>query len=127
MPAKRILVVDENKDSRYLIRRQVEKHKMGIGIIEVTGSEEARDALRLELPDLMVTEIMLGGNFRAGLQLVADARESNRSMPVIIYTTQATRRMEDAAMALGVAAFLLKPSCDHGEPAATIIKHLTSR
>jgi CheY-like chemotaxis protein len=104
---KRIIVCDDEphivEGVRFLLRgseRQIEGASSG---------KEALQRIREELPDLLITDVMMPG--MSGLEVVAELRrgERTKNLPIIILTAKG--QAHDAAMAQDVwgAIVLGKP------------------
>jgi CheY-like chemotaxis protein len=103
----KVLVVDDNRSSRDLIRA-ILKNVQCI-IIEASHGQEALDLLQQERPGLVLLDIDMPG--LNGLAVVKKIREdrSLAGLPVVAVTAFATERDRERAMAAGFTAYVTKP------------------
>ncbi|MEX2523823.1 MAG: sigma-54 dependent transcriptional regulator [Gammaproteobacteria bacterium] len=101
----RILIVDDDDDILRLLEKWLTAD--GFEVIKAVSSEEALEILESTRPNLVISDIFMGG--MNGLDLLARIREDNPLLPVIMLSGQA--KIPDAVKAthLGSAAFLTKP------------------
>ncbi|MCE7957694.1 MAG: EAL domain-containing protein [Acidobacteria bacterium ACB2] len=105
----RALVVDDRAENRYLLRTLLRAH--GFTVEEASHGGEALELSRRELPDLVVSDLLMP--VMDGYTLLrlwkSDARLS--AVPFIVYTATYTEpKDEQLALDLGADAFLLKPA-----------------
>jgi len=83
--------------------------RAGHAVTAVPDGEAALQALRKQLPDLLILDIMLPGlnGFEVLKAIKADAR--TRELPVIVLTAKAQQHDRELAAALGAASYLTKP------------------
>jgi CheY-like chemotaxis protein len=116
-PAKSVLVVDDDWQTRYALKMALEA--AGHAVREAVNGEEALVLLRRgPLPDVilldMIMPVMNGWEFRE--QQVRDPRMA--AVPVVVFSA-AYESAPRAAESLGVARVLQKP-VDCGEAVASI-------
>ncbi len=101
----RILIVDDDDDILLLLEKWLQSD--GFEVIKAVSSEEALEILKNTRPNLVISDIFMGG--MNGLDLLARIHEDNPLLPVIMLSGQA--KIPDAVKAthLGSAAFLTKP------------------
>lgn len=101
----RILIVDDDEDMLRLLEKWLVSD--GFEVIKAGSSEEALEILKDLRPNLVISDIFMGG--MDGLDLLARIHDDNPLMPVIMLSGQA--KIPDAVKAthLGSAAFLTKP------------------
>jgi DNA-binding response OmpR family regulator len=80
----KILLVDDNQSVRSFVRPALED--AGFSCIEAEDGWSALDALDLEVPDLVVLDIMLGDESMNGLDVCKKIRERGLRVPVIFLT-----------------------------------------
>lgn len=106
--AHQILVVEDSAAMRTFIASTVEE----IGDVTVTEAASGFEALKA-LPrkqfDLIITDINMPDIH--GLELIRFIRENQRyaSTPLIIVSTESSRRDRERGLALGANAYLVKP------------------
>jgi DNA-binding response OmpR family regulator len=114
MQAKRVLCVEDDADTREML-----KTKLGLSDFEAVVAQDAGAALRLmgsERFDLYV----LDGGLRGvdGLSLCEQIRVSDAHTPIIIFSGHAFASDIEAGMLAGANAYLVKP--DSSELVPTI-------
>jgi PAS domain S-box-containing protein len=105
----RILIVEDNKDSRNLLMRQLNTH--GHDVISTANGVEALEQALAQPPDVIISDIMMPK--MDGYQLCGEFKQNIklRDIPFIFYTaTYNTEEDEKFALSLGAAAFIRKPS-----------------
>jgi len=103
MPAKTILIVDDEPAARYALRRALEH---AYRIAEAESVAAARDAFPRERPELVLLDLVM--KEEDGLALLRWMREQGRAQPVIIITALDTARTAVEALKLGAADYLVK-------------------
>src|SRR5690349_15419261 len=79
---------------------------------EVVGSNQPMQVLELvkrESPDLVLTDIEMPKGNPIGLTLLADIKEFDRSIPVVVMTGQGTKERAVTALRNGAQDFIEKP------------------
>ena len=107
MPHK-ILVVEDNRDSREMVRTLLAESGNDYA---VTAVETAAEALVLDAKepfDLYVLDIWLPG--MDGLSLCRRLRERQREQPVIFFSAMVQPTDRDYVLAAGADEFLVKPT-----------------
>ena len=103
-----ILLVEDYKDSREMIRFSLED--LGYRIMEARNGKEALDLASREIPDLVLTDFNLpdidGATLIKRLRTVADKISR---IPIIMLTAQDRGELYELAIAAGCTAFLTKP------------------
>lgn len=102
----RVLVVDDNKVIRQLIRVNLELE--GFEVVTANDGAECLDVVHHVLPDAITLDVVMPrlDGFGAAAQLRADPR--TRHLPVAIVSA-CTQAEVEAGIAAGVDAFLAKP------------------
>jgi signal transduction histidine kinase/DNA-binding response OmpR family regulator len=101
-----ILIVEDNADVQAYIREHLqEKYR----ILEATDGNTALEIARSELPDLIVTDLMMPGmdGVKMTQHLKADERTSH--IPLVMLTAKAGRDNKLQGIASGAEAYLTKP------------------
>ncbi len=107
MPAKRILLVDDQRTVTSLLRSALETLGRDYTIVEVPSGEEALLELGRGGADLLVVDVRLPGI--TGLEVARRVRRLTPKTPVILISGMANVQIELEAQSLGVLAFLKKP------------------
>jgi two-component system, sensor histidine kinase ChiS len=106
----RILVVDDDENSRAILRYRLEAR--GYVVLEAAGGHEAlgyfRDAVP---PDLVLLDIMMPEI--DGFEVCRRIRESSPEVPVIFITALTRSEERQESLRLGAAGFLTKPFAFH--------------
>lgn len=106
MPPKKVLVVDDNNDTRIICRELLTHY--GYFVIEACDGASAVDAAFSHLPDLILLDFIMprGG----GLETVKELRSHDglRHTVIVLYTAAATHAQELHAVE-GVQRVLFKP------------------
>ncbi|MEA3352079.1 MAG: response regulator [Chloroflexota bacterium] len=107
MDTYRILIVDDQREVRRVLRSAIETLDSNFKVIDVPSGEEALLEISVETFDLLISDVRLPGI--SGLELLEKLRGRNPDMGVILVTgvmdTQVRRDVADA----GADAFFLKP------------------
>lgn len=101
----RILLVDDDKDLLRLL--SIRLSGAGYELATSTSAEEAIAQLPVFHPNLVVTDLKMGG--MDGMALFDHIRKENSSLPVIILTAHGSIPEAVAATRKGVQSFLTKP------------------
>ncbi len=93
---KNIMVVDDEMDIRYVIRKMLERE--GFAVMEAESGEDALDKLKKAKPDLILLDIMMPGI--DGWETCARIKSNNdlTSIPVVMLTAKTAE--EDKIKAL---------------------------
>ena len=105
--SKRILVVEDQADTRQIIRDMLAS--TDYEITEAENGEQALAAVAKQRPDLILMDIQLPGldGYEATRRLKADA--ALHAIPVIAITAYELNEAEDKARAAGCDAYMPKP------------------
>lgn len=105
---KKILIVDDNPQNLYFLEIMLLSNKFVV--CKASNGREALDLTRVELPDLVITDILMPvmDGFSLCRELKKD--ETLKKIPLIFYTaTYTDPKDEEFAMSLGADRFLVKP------------------
>lgn len=106
----KVLILDDEKLERVLIRKGYDWEKNGFEVIcEASSGLEALESMRICSPDIVLTDINMPN--MNGLQFVAKALEEfkDRNIKFVIITGYRDFEYARQAVKLGVEDFLLKP------------------
>ncbi|MDH3329637.1 MAG: response regulator [Desulfobulbaceae bacterium] len=103
----KILVVDDNKDSRELVIKIL--HAKGHQICEAVDGEDALEKVATEQPDLILMDISLPkiDGHEVTRRLKSD--EKSASIPVIALTAHAMKGDREKALVAGCDGYISKP------------------
>jgi len=102
---RRILIVDD--DPRQLRLLHLRLQNEGYAVTEAASGEQALARLGAALPDLIITDVRMGG--MDGMQLFEAVQRRHPSLPVIILTAHGSIPDAVAATRRGVYGYLAKP------------------
>jgi len=104
----RILVVDDDTDSREVVR-----YSLAVKRAEVRSAASVAEALRVMgefTPDVVLTDIaMPGADGYALLRSVREQLPQGAGVPVVAFTAHATKHDQQRALAAGFEAYVAKP------------------
>ncbi|MDI6655200.1 MAG: response regulator [Candidatus Hydrothermarchaeota archaeon] len=86
MDRKRIMVVDDEPDIRYLLRKMLEKE--GYEVIEARDGRDCLERLKKERPDLILLDIMMPGMLGWEVSKKIKEDEKFKSIPVAMLTVR---------------------------------------
>jgi adenylate cyclase len=103
----RILIVDDNEANRDILDARLKVH--GYDLLQAADGEEALDAARQHLPDLILLDVMMPklDGFEVCRRLKGDA--SLPFMPIILVTAKADSADVVAGLEAGADEYLTKP------------------
>lgn len=120
-----ILVVDDNEDTRGVLRTMLEAH--GARVSTAGSVDEARNALASEVPDVLITDLAMPVEDGFGLLEYCRQHADPRlqTLPILALTAYGGQMAQDRVIAAGFDAYLAKPV----EPAEVgrIVKDLALR
>ena len=105
MSARRVLVVDDDPNLRRLLVLRLEKE--GFAVTDAASGEEALARLAVEAPDLVITDMRMGG--MDGLALFEAVNRRHPSLPVILLTAHGNIPDAVNATRKGIFSYLTKP------------------
>ena len=107
---KDVMIVDDSPAMRAFIRRTIVIGGLEVGrCLEAGNGEEALDLLRNDIVDVILTDFNMP--VMDGEQFVQNLRENDRlsPVPVIVISTDSTRKRMSSLQSLGVHGYLCKP------------------
>ncbi len=104
---KKILVVEDEKDIRELVRYNLEQE--GFGVIEAEEGELALALVQRERPALVILDIMLPG--MSGLEICRAIRLGNETarLPILMLTAKAAEVDKVVGLEMGADDYVTKP------------------
>ncbi len=105
--AVKILVVDDNRDSRELVVK-VLKSK-GYQIVEAVDGEEALEKASSQRPDLILMDISIPKIDGHEVTRRLKAKEDFKEIPIIALTAHAMKGDREKAMSAGCNGYIPKP------------------
>jgi two-component system NtrC family sensor kinase len=105
---KKILVVDDIAENRYVLGKMLEAHHLNV--ISVENGKAALDAAYADPPDLVISDILMPVMDGYALCNIWKADERLKHIPFIFYTATYTGPKDEAfALKLGADRFIIKP------------------
>src|SRR5476651_292168 len=107
MPGPSILVVDDQPINVQLLKRKLERE--GIRVITAFNGLEALAAVKQDLPDLILLDVMMPDmdGFEVCQRLQAD--EATRGIPVMFITARTTKESKLEGLSVGAVDYITKP------------------
>lgn len=108
MTPAHILIVDDIKDARVLMRLMLST-KGGFTISEATGGEDALSQIKQNRPDLVVLDYMMPD--MDGIDVCRTMRKDPQlsDIPVLMLTARTDLGIHEKALAAGASSFMNKP------------------
>lgn len=105
--AARVLIADDNTDMREYLTRLLDG--VGYQVQAVTDGQDALDAIRADVPDLVVSDVMMPR--LDGLALVSALRADPRTaaVPVLLLSARAGQEASIEGLQAGADDYLVKP------------------
>ena len=103
----RVLVADDNADMREYLTNLLKTS--GYEVSRVHDGQQALEAIRAEVPDLVISDVMMPG--LDGLQLLAALRQDSRTaaLPVLLLSARAGQEASIEGLLAGADDYLVKP------------------
>ncbi|MEW6417679.1 MAG: response regulator [Nitrospirota bacterium] len=111
---KKILVVDDNQDSRELVVKILKK--MGYQMIEAFDGEDALEKAIAENPDLILMDISIPKMDGYEVTRRLKSQVSFKDTPIIALTAHAMKGDREKAMEAGCEGYISKPIDIHELP-----------
>jgi len=109
-PKRHFIIVDDDKDVRYFIRRVIQRRFIGVEIGEASDGLEALRLFEHGGADLMVIDHNLP--LLSGTDLVRELRARNTTIPIVMVSSFPAVRAE--AMTAGATSFVSKDEINPG-------------
>lgn len=103
--SKRVLIVDDEKNMRWAIKKALEKE--GYIIYEAGNGKEGLGRLNEIYPDLILLDLKMP--VMDGMKALKKIKEINEDIPVIMLTAHGTMESAVEAMKLGALDYISKP------------------
>jgi CheY-like chemotaxis protein len=105
---KKILIVEDNKDSREIMGLFVTK--FGHQVIKASNSQEAITYTEAECPDLIFMDLDLPDVDGIKTTVILRQNPKTSHIPVVALTVWMSALWEEKAAKVGIATYLLKPT-----------------
>ncbi|MFA5831861.1 MAG: ATP-binding protein [Bacteroidota bacterium] len=101
-----ILIAEDNEDARIFIRSQLSKQ---FTILEAVDGEEALNKTKFQIPDLVISDVMMPK--KDGRELCKELKQDERTchIPVILLTALADKEDKIKGLTTGADDYLVKP------------------
>jgi PAS domain S-box-containing protein len=106
-PAARVLIADDNTDMREYLTRLL--GAAGYLITAVTDGQEALEAVRVEIPELVISDVMMPRLDGLGLLSALRMDPRTAAVPVLLLTARAGEEASGEGLAAGADDYLVKP------------------
>ncbi len=107
MSTRHVLIVDDLRDIRQLLRSSLESLNLDINIVDVPSGEEAMLVISRQKYDLLVSDVRLAGI--SGLDLVRKVRRGNPNLKVILITGLPDSEIRQQVAEFGADKYFFKP------------------
>lgn len=105
--SKDILIVDDEKDIRNLIRGILEDE--GYSIREAANAKEAYEEIENAVPSLIILDIWLQASEHDGLEILRNTKAKTPFLPIIMISGHGTIETAVSAIKDGAYDFIEKP------------------
>ena len=106
-PPISILMVDDAKSERVLLRQAIYDVRRNLRLFEAATATEARDVFRRYALDLVFLDVELAGS--SGLELLRYFRSSDPLVPIVMVTHHSTQDVVVQSLREGAFGFIVKP------------------
>lgn len=109
MSEKKILIIDDNKDIRDLMRMILEKSSFIV--FESEDGTSGLTSARENKPDLILLDVMMPGlsGFDVLEQIRVEKNSQLREVPIMMITAKSQSEDVDRALELGATGYIVKP------------------
>lgn len=120
---EKVLLADDNADMREYVRRLLSERYR---VITAANGDEALQYAVSELPDLILSDVMMPGLDGFGLLKELRARTETRTIPVVLLSARAGEESRFGGLEAGADDYLIKPFTAR-ELLARVAAHLSMR
>jgi two-component system chemotaxis response regulator CheY len=103
----KILVVDDSKAMRMIVKRHVGQAMPEAELVEAENGAQALDMVRADAPDLVLCDWNMPE--MTGIQFLRALRDEGRDVPFGFVTSETQPQMREQAIAAGAMFCLAKP------------------
>jgi CheY-like chemotaxis protein len=104
---KRILIVEDNEDSRLILVATL--RSIGYETIEAESGTQGVEKALSEIPDLIVMDLGLPGMFGIDAARAVKQNLATAHIPIIAHTAWSRSQWKEKALKVGMAEYLEKP------------------
>lgn len=105
--SSRVLIVDDDRFARLVLREALELEPEGYQVSEAGDGDEALERVRAEAPDLVLLDLFMPK--RSGIQALTDIRAMAPSTRVVVISSLDSPALIEQAKQAGAVNFILKP------------------
>lgn len=105
--ALKVLVVDDEDSLRSLLRYNLEK--MGFSVAEAGDGERAVEAVREQMPDLMIVDWMMPGMSGPEVCRALRSKGESKNLPIIMLTARGEESDRIRGLDMGADDYMVKP------------------
>ena len=100
-------MIDDEQTSFEIVKATIDWASMGISLEYAESAQEAMEMIKADIPDIILTDIMMPG--MDGFELIEWIKANSYNCEVIILTAYGTFEYARKALDYGVTGYLLKP------------------
>ena len=100
-------MIDDEQTSFEIVKATIDWASMGISLEYAESAHEAMEMIKADIPDIILTDIMMPG--MDGFELIEWIKANSYNCEVIILTAYGTFEYARKALDYGVTGYLLKP------------------
>ena len=105
----RILIVDDEPDTRALMRAMLSASSTAWEILEAAGGRQAVAIIPQLKPDLVLLDIIMPDMDGLGVLMELKRHPATRNTRVVLVTARAEERMVQSGLVMGAADYITKP------------------
>jgi len=105
----RILIVDDEPDTRALMRAMLSASSTAWEILEADGGRQAVTLIQQLKPDLVLLDIIMPDMDGLGVLMELRRHPATRNTRVALVTARAEERMVQTGLVMGAADYITKP------------------
>jgi len=102
----KVLLADDSSTMRTIIRRSLEANGIN-DYVEAADGDQAVSSFKPGVFDLVLTDWNMPG--KNGLEVIEEIRKQDKSVPIVMVTTEAEKSRVMQAIEAGVSDYLVKP------------------
>jgi DNA-binding response OmpR family regulator len=102
-----VLLVDDSTVSNFLMQSILEDR--GYSVLAVSNGKDALDLLKVEIPDLIILDIMMPELNGFGVLESVKKYEETTNIPILILTARNNQKDQEKAISMGAADYVIKP------------------
>ncbi len=102
---KKVLIVDDAKDSRSTIKAML--RKLNVEICEAENGREGWKKILTERPDIIILDLYMPE--KDGFDVLKDIEDEWMGIPVVVISNDSAQSTIDSCLRYGASAYLKKP------------------